>query len=52
MEKKHGSILREKFAEALNDKQIHCLGIPDDYEFMDEDLVSLLEAAVAALVQS
>src|SRR4051794_5272820 len=38
MERKHSAILREKFPEALVDRQMHCLNIPDDFEFMDPDL--------------
>lgn len=46
MEKKHLRRIREKFAEELNDKKIVCLNIPDDYEFMDEELQELLLSEV------
>ena len=48
MEKRHALRLRERFDPALFDgKRLVCLDIPDDYEFMDPELVALLEAAVS-----
>lgn len=46
MERKHAAILRERFAEALQDRTMHCLDIPDDYQFMDPDLIAALESGV------
>ena len=46
MERKHRSILLEKFGDNLTDRPLHCLDIPDDYEFMDPELVRLLEVRV------
>lgn len=43
MEKRHGQILRERFGHMLGDKTVICLDIPDDYQFMDEDLVATLK---------
>jgi predicted protein tyrosine phosphatase len=42
MEKKHKERLRQKFPEALSDKQCHCLFIPDDYQYMEPALIELL----------
>jgi predicted protein tyrosine phosphatase len=50
MEKKHAAILQQDFPEALTGKQVRCLGIPDEYEFMDPDLVAMLGAATAELI--
>lgn len=47
MEKKHLRRLQEKFPETIADKKIICLRIGDDYEFMQPELVDLLEAGVA-----
>ena len=47
MEPKHARSLREKFAEALADKPVLCLHIPDDYQFMQPELIALLESTVA-----
>ena len=46
MEKKHLRRLREKFAGELAPKAVVCLRIPDDYQFMQPELVALLQAAV------
>lgn len=46
MEKKHLRRLREKFADELAGKPVVCLHIPDDYQFMQPELVALLQAAV------
>jgi len=47
MEKKHLRRLREKFAEELAGRRVVCLHIPDDYQFMQPELVALLESAVS-----
>jgi predicted protein tyrosine phosphatase len=47
MEKKHRRRLVDKFPEQIADKKIICLHIADDYEFMQPELVDLLEASVA-----
>jgi predicted protein tyrosine phosphatase len=46
MEKRHRNKLRERFREQLNGKRMICLDIPDDYTFMDPQLILLLEAKV------
>jgi predicted protein tyrosine phosphatase len=46
MEKKHLRRLREKFADVLANKPVICLHIPDDYQFMQPELVALLQAVV------
>jgi predicted protein tyrosine phosphatase len=46
MEKAHRGKITRKFRKSLNGKRIICLDIPDDYEFMDPMLVSLLERKV------
>lgn len=47
MEKTHRTKVQRKFKPALNGKRLICLDIPDDYEFMDADLVRLLETKMA-----
>ena len=46
MEKKHVRRVREKYGALLAGKELICLNIPDEYEFMDEELIGLLESAV------
>jgi predicted protein tyrosine phosphatase len=45
MEQHHKARLRDRFAE-LRGRTVVVLDIPDDYGFMDPDLVERLEAAV------
>jgi len=47
MEKKHLRRLQDKFPETIAHKSIVCLHIADDYEFMQLELIELLEAGVA-----
>jgi len=44
MEKRHGDRLRSKFSESLKGKNVICLQIPDNYEYMQPELVEILEA--------
>lgn len=46
MERVHRNKLSKKFRRHLSGKKIICLDIPDDYEFMDPELVRLLQAKV------
>ncbi|RKF30611.1 low molecular weight protein tyrosine phosphatase family protein [Paraburkholderia fungorum] len=43
MEKAHRARLSAKFRACLNGKKVICLDIPDNYTFMQPELVSLLE---------
>jgi predicted protein tyrosine phosphatase len=47
MERKHADYLRAKFPEAIESKPVHCLRIPDDFEFMDEDLITMLKSSLS-----
>lgn len=46
MEKAHRNKLSKKFQKHLKGKRVICLDIPDEYDFMDPDLVRLLKARV------
>lgn len=50
MEKSHASRLRRKFPEALRGKRVICLHIPDEFEFMDPDLIDELQAKLSPYV--
>ena len=50
MEKSHLNRLRRKFPEALQGKRVVCLQIPDEYEYMDPDLVEELRGKLAPYV--
>ena len=47
MERAHRNKLQKRFRKSLNGQHIVCLDIPDEYEFMDEGLIRLLEARMA-----
>jgi predicted protein tyrosine phosphatase len=47
MEKRHLNRLQTKFGEEIAGKRVVCLYIPDDYEYMDEELVDRLRGGVA-----
>ena len=46
MEKSHLHKLQLKFGDALNDKRVITLHIPDDYHFMQPELIDELQAKV------
>ena len=46
MEKAHRSRLQSKFRSQLKRQRIVCLNIPDNYRFMDAQLVRRLKASV------
>lgn len=48
MEHKHANRLRAEYARLLEHKRLHVLDIPDDYRFMDPELVEMLEDMVSA----
>ena len=47
MEKAHRTKLSQRFKPYLKTARVICLGIPDDYAFMDPALVKLLDARVS-----
>ena len=44
MEKSHKNKLRKKFKKYLKNQRIICLDIPDEYDYMDEELIRSLRA--------
>jgi predicted protein tyrosine phosphatase len=46
MEKAHRNRLGQRFRRHLNGKRVICLDIPDEYEYMQLELVRLLQAKV------
>lgn len=51
MEQTHRRKLSQKFQRFLNGKKVICLGIPDDYDFMQPELVALLQKKVAPFLK-
>lgn len=50
MEEKHRSRLLAEFKKALAHKTLYVLDIPDEYQYMDPELVAQLQEGVAALL--
>ena len=46
IEKAHRSKLQRRFRAALEGKRVICLDIPNDYNFMQTELVQFLESRV------
>ena len=51
MEKNHLNILRKKYREALTGKQLVCLFIPDDYEYMAPELINILKLRLSRYLE-
>jgi predicted protein tyrosine phosphatase len=51
MEKKHSRRIKDRFGDLLYNKKIICLDIPDDYEFMDEELIEILKSRVSEYIE-
>ena len=50
MEKKHKNKLLSEFNRLLVNKSIYVLDIPDEYQYMDEELVGELEGKVSDIL--
>lgn len=50
MEKSHLDRIRRKYPEAVRDKRIVCLHIPDEYDYMDTQLLEELRAKLESHV--
>jgi predicted protein tyrosine phosphatase len=46
MEKRHKQRLTEKYTDLISDKHIVTLDIPDEYEYMDLELIEILKTSV------
>lgn len=51
MEESHRNKISSKFRELLTGKRLVCLDIPDNYDYMQPELVKLLEAKVPRYVR-
>jgi predicted protein tyrosine phosphatase len=50
MESKHKSRLTSEFGAALAGKTMHVLDIPDEYQYMDPELIDELRRSVGAIL--
>lgn len=51
MEKQHRSKLNRRFKSCLHGKRVICLDIPDNYGYMQPELVALLEKKAGRLLR-
>ncbi|MEH1872954.1 low molecular weight protein tyrosine phosphatase family protein [Nostoc sp.] len=51
MEKSHKNKLSKNFQPFLKDKKIICLDIPDEYKYMEPDLIKLLKHKVLPILK-
>ena len=51
MEKRLQARLRQMFPKLVSGKRIVCLDVPDDFAFMQEELIALLRARIGRLGQ-
>ena len=51
MEKSHRNKVAKKYKELLKDKRLLCLEIPDNYQYMQPELIKLLKAKVPRYVR-
>ncbi len=51
MQKSHKKKVTAKFKELLKDTKLICLGIPDNYDYMDPELIRILESKVSSYVE-
>ncbi len=52
MESEHKRQLLKRFRADIGDCPVHVLDIPDEYRFMDPELVELIESGVSAALDS
>ena len=52
MEQRHRTKLAKQFRKNLRNRRVVCLDIPDDYDFMDRELVEILKRKVTPLLTS
>jgi predicted protein tyrosine phosphatase len=51
MEKRHREQLKSRFPLISDEKKIIVLNIPDEYEYMDDELVELLKVSVSTYLE-
>lgn len=51
MEEMHKSRLKAEFNRVLEYKPIHVLDIPDEYQYMDAELIELLTQSVDSILE-
>jgi predicted protein tyrosine phosphatase len=47
MEKRHAAIIQQNYPDSIGDRSIVTLHISDDYQYMDPELIEILESRLA-----
>ncbi|OAV43411.1 low molecular weight protein tyrosine phosphatase family protein [Lewinella sp. 4G2] len=50
MEDRHREIIEERFPDAVRGKEVEVLDIPDDYRYMNEELVAELRLVMEGII--
>ena len=51
METKHMDRIRQKFSASLEGKRLICLHVPDDYDYLEAELIELLKSKLSAYIE-
>ena len=51
MEKYHRNVIRKQFPKVYETKKIVCLYIPDEYDFMQKELITILKNRFEVVIQ-
>lgn len=51
MEKRHKQILTQRFSSIIETKEVQILNIPDDYQYMDDELIERLKDSWSAFLE-
>ena len=52
MEEHHKSRLNAEFTQLLKYKKVQVLDIPDEYQYMDEELINILNESIGAYIEN
>ena len=52
MERKHRDRLKQRFSEEIKEKRVILLNIPDNYDFMQPELIEILESYLAVYLET
>ena len=52
MEEKHKSMIRAGFRDEITNKALHVLDIADDFQYMDPELVELIQETTGPLIRN
>lgn len=50
MEQAHKSKVKKRYKKHLDNQKVVCLGIPDNYDYMDSELIKILKKSVGQFI--